>query len=422
MHKDLRTTALFAWAAMVKVLDNNYSRTILESTYAVIIQHWQNFESVARQCAGELVEYLHKDCRDLIEECFDVLPSLASIPSLAVYETELKTLSFHRDIRHSYQILIARIGHENHGVVAQALLDLAQFLRKQQSFLQVSAVSEQPDAIVGKLLRSVLDSCRKFSDSNPDIARLSAECIGLVGCLDPNRVEAVRERREMVVVSNFDQLDDTIDFILFALEHVLVKAFLSATSSKAQNLLSFAMQDLLEKCNIKEIFWKQQKPGDQSETTPVYRKWLALPDPVRATLTPFLRSKYLIREMRKFSYAYPIFQSSMKYSAWLRSFVLDLLQKAQNSNASLIFESFTRIIRIQDTSPAAFLLPYVVLHVVVSGTMRQSEEIFQELYTILTFKPVTHPHHERETIQLYNEVWMSWKLVVKASNSEIGGI
>lgn len=406
-QKDLRTTAFSTWDTMVKLLEYDDLKNVLESTFAIILQHWKDFDNASQQCAHDLVGFLLANREDLVRECFDVLPSLASIPLMATYEGELLKLKASSNPGHEFHVLTKRIGHENASVVAQALLELTHFLRRHQSFLQASAISEQPDKIIGELLRGILDSCVKLSDSHPDIARLSAECIGLVGCLDSNRVEVVREHQEMVVVDNFANAEDTTDFVLFTLEEVLVKAFLSATDSKSQNYLSYAMQELLRKCDFPQSCLEHEKPGDHSEINYLYQKWLDLPKPVRTTLTPFLKSKYKMGEMRKIDCQYPIFHPAKKYNLWLKSFVLDLLQKPQNANAKLIFECFPRIVKLQDTSPATFLLPYVVLHIVVAGTEEHREEIFQELYRILECEPLAETHHERENIKLCSEVWFN---------------
>jgi serine/threonine-protein kinase ATR len=76
--------------------------------------------------------------------------------------------------------------------------------------------------------------------------------LGLIGCLDPNRIETIREKREILVPSNFERADETIDFVLYFLEEVLVK-FLSATNTKAQGFLAYAMQEFLKFCELEQL-------------------------------------------------------------------------------------------------------------------------------------------------------------------------
>lgn len=389
---------------MIRSLDDEDVGPLLETTFSTIILKWAVFDPTSRLHATELITYLLKQRYDLVREFIDRIPSLDQILELADYETELRKMRVDIDVQQHYRTFSRRIGHEHENVVTQALIELTRYLRQHQSFLQASAVSEQPDSVVGELLRSILDACVKFSESNLEIARLSAECIGLIGCLDSNRVESTRNRKEVVVVSNFDDPTETTDFVLFLLENVIVKAFLSATDPRVQGFLSYAMQELLEKCDIKEACAVHRKGMEHSPTEPIYLKWLKLPEVVRQTLTPFLRSRYKLGELAKSEAKYPIFDHTKKYTAWLRAFVLDLLKQPHNPNAMIIFAPLCRVIKIEDVSVSSFLLPFVVLHAVVLGTDEQREDIRLELLRVLSHQASADSHYERTKTKLCSEV------------------
>jgi serine/threonine-protein kinase ATR len=392
---------------MIRSLDDEDVGPLLETTFSTIILKWAVFDSTSRSHATELITYLLKQCHDLVREFIDLIPSLDQIPELAEFETGLKKMRADIDVRQHYRTFSRRVGHEHESVVMQALIELTKYLRQHSSFLQASAVSEQPESVVGELLRSILDACVKFSDSNLEIARLSAECIGLIGCLDSNRVEAIRDRKEVVVVSNFDDPTETTDFVLFLLENVIVKAFLSATDPRVQGFLSYAMQQLLELSNIKEACAVHRKGMEHSPADPIYLKWLKLPEMVRQTLTPFLKSRYRVGELAKSEAKYPIFEHTKKYTAWLRAFVLDLLKQPHNPNAMIFFAPLCRVIKIEDISVASFLLPFVVLHAVVLGTDEQREYIRLELLRVLSHQAPADSHFERTNTKLCSEVSLS---------------
>lgn len=390
---------------MIRSLDDEEVGPLLENTFSTIILRWKEFDVDSQGLAYELIKYLLDKRGGIIRNYLDVIPALEQIPELAEFEKKLRGMKGKgSSIRQQYQRFKDRISHEHSSVVTQSLSELAEYLRQHQAFLQASAVSEQPDIIVGELVRTILDACVKFNDNNVDIAILSAECLGLIGCLDSNRVEAIRDRKEIVVVSNFDDAADTTNFVIFILEEVLVKAFLSATNPKAQGFLSYAMQELLLKCDFREVCEIHRKPGDHSATNELYQKWLSLPDAVQATLTPFLKSKYVLTEMIPADTTYPIFEADKKYNVWLRAFVLDLLEKPNNVNASLIFAPLCRVIRIQDVSVANFLLPFVVLHAVVSGTDEQRDNIAQELLKVLAHEAPADSHIEQTNLKLCSGV------------------
>lgn len=389
---------------MCKSLEDEDVGLLLENTFSTIILHWADFDESAKQNAHELISYLSSRRREVLQEFIGVLPLLSQIPELAIHEESISVMRKEFDVRQQYEVFVRRIGHEHSSVVVQALEELAKFLCKHQGFLQTSAISEQPDPVVARLLRSVFDACARFDGHESDISRLSAKCIGLIGCVDPNRVETIRERREYIAISNFDDITDTTDFVLFCLEEVLVKVFASATNLRMQGFLSYTMQELLEKCDFRTSCAPNRRASSQRQTDELYEKWMALPESARAILTPFLKSRYRLSDMQKMNVEYPIYQSDKNYAIWLRSFVSDLLEQPHNPNAVLIFASLARSIRIQDTSLASFLLPYVVLHAIVSGTDEQRKNIEEEIIIVLNHDTAPGSHHELMNLKLCSEV------------------
>ncbi|CAG8977250.1 hypothetical protein HYALB_00009347 [Hymenoscyphus albidus] len=401
-HKILQSAAMSAWGAILTYLGDEDVEPMLESTFSTIIQRWETFNGPTRKTVEDFLQYLIKNRAHLIRNMIVFLPSLGHVPDLSEIESQINKWRKPTDAGNAFQIFSRRIGHENPGVVIQALVELRDYLQVEQSFLQMSAIGEQPDIIVATLVRSVLDTCVKFNGSHNDIARLSAECIGLIGCLDPNRVESVREQKEMVVVSNFEDSSETTDFVLFMLEEVIVKAFLSATDTAWQGFLSYVMQELLWKCDFKEICATGTRNAADEE---LYEKWCRLPINVQDTLTPFLTSKYSLLEGKLAKVTYPIFNpdnaaSGKMYVSWLRSFVLDLLQKQFNLHANIIFPALYRAIRIKDISIASFLLPYVALHVVTLGADQHRKEITEELLRILTYDVEDDSKTRKEELKL----------------------
>jgi serine/threonine-protein kinase ATR len=412
-NEGIRTHAFKAWVAMIKNLDDSDVGPMLENTFSIILLRWEDFDETSRQDSRDLIKFLLTKSAGLLSDFVDVIPSLDQIEDLADVSKELENLRADLDQSKQYRLFSRRVAHEHASVVTQALSELAIYLRENQAFLQASAISEQPDKVVGELLRAIIDACVKFSSRSFEIARLSAECLGLIGCLDSNRVEDIRGRREIVVVSNFEDAGEVTDFVLFLLEEVLVKAFLSAPDPRAQGFLSYAMQELLEKCDFKAVC--SDPPTSTNPTDPrhaIYEKWLSLPKTVQDTLTPFLRTKYTITAMIKAHATYPIFQPKKKlFTSWLRSFALDLLEQPNNNISRLVFPPLCRVIRIEDTSVASFLLPFIVLHAVASGTDKQREQIAHELLTILSYEAHEASHEELATLQSCSEVWVS--LLVK---------
>jgi serine/threonine-protein kinase ATR len=395
---------------MLSNLDDDDVEMMLESTFSTIIQRWESFNEVTRRRAEATLQYLLKHRTRLIRNMIVNLPSLSQFPQLEDVEKRLIKIRTPTDVGNAFQIFSRRVRHENSGVVTQALIELKAYLRLHQSFLQASAVSEQPDVVVGLLVRSILDACVSFNEAHPDIAQLSAECIGLIGCLDSNRVESVREQPEMVVVSNFKDPGETTDFVLYMLKEVIVKAFLSTTDTGVQGFLSLVMQKLLEVCDFKEVCVPLLMKGEGRDTTSsIFRKWLALPGSVQETLTPFLTSKFSVTEIYRPKLEYPLFcpaavRFDKIYNSWLKNFVFDLLYKPSNGYAELIFPPLRRAIKIRNISIASFQLPYEVLHVIVDGTEQDREEIVNEFLAVLNYQPTAEFKIQEEDLKLCSEV------------------
>ena len=407
---ELQAVAFSAWACMLRNLEDDDVEMMLESTFSIIIQHWSSFDYGTKFLTEDALQYLLKDRARLIRINIINLPSLGPFPELVDVARKLNDLRRPTDVSNAFQIFRRRIRHENSGVVAQVLYELKNFLKDQQAYLQSSAVSEQPDVVIGQLVRAILDACVKFNESHHDIARLSAECIGMIGCLDPNRVETLREQSEMIVVHNFEEAEETVDFVIFLLKEVIVKAFLSATDTAVQGFLSFVMQELLDRIQFKDVCTPIIKHGEKAaQNSAIYRKWLALPESVQTTLTPFLTSRYSLAEMTSQETHYPIFPpdksgSGKVYNKWLRTFVLDLLLKPFNVNASLVFTPLCRAIRIKDLSVASFLLPYVVLHGIVKGSDQDRQNISSELFAVLNHSVTDNSQVKAEDAQFCIEV------------------
>jgi len=407
--RELRDVAFSTWATLITTLGEEDIESLIDQTFSIITRNWHAFQPDTQQRAYEVIGHLLKNHSGLIRNVVNTIPSLMSIPLMSKFEAELGRLKAQMDLRHQYQAFIRRCQNENITVVIQALTELIPFLNENQAFLHNSAVSEQPDPVIAQLTRSVLDVCVRFNESREDIAGLCAQCLGLIGCLDPNRIETIREKREILVPSNFERADETIDFVLYFLEEVLVKAFLSATNTKAQGFLAYAMQEFLKFCELETTVTFRPRDVQSNDN---YRRWVALPESVRNTLTPFLTSKYVITaSVAKAECTYPIFFSGMTYGTWVRTLVLDLLQKGNGENVKMIFPVCSRIIRAQDISISNFLLPFTALNVVIGSKKSEIDELKRELVRVLEQPLPGASHAARETLISCSQVRQSLQLL-----------
>ncbi|KAL4939554.1 hypothetical protein BDV06DRAFT_34599 [Aspergillus oleicola] len=379
--QELCNHAFTVWGVLVSSLQEEEVEPLLDQTLSIVIKHWATFTEDTKKLAYNLVEHILESHGELLRDIFGTMPSLASIPVLSKFEAKIDEMKGKMDVRSHFVAFARRCSSENATVVEQALRELDFYLSRHEEFVHRSVLSEQPDPAVVHLVRSLLDCCVKFNTTSESIALLSARCLGHIGCLDPNRVESIKEKKEILVLSNFDKMEETFDFVLFFFQHVLVDAFLSASNTRAQGFLAYAMQNLLKFCNLNSAI-TQRSRGVQADEN--YQRWLELPETVRNTLTPFLTSKYTVTIGAVGpSCTYPLFAPGLSHADWLRNFVQGLLQSAHGDNARSVFGVCSRIIKGQDISIASFLLPFAVLHRVIGGTENEKHDLQSELMHIL---------------------------------------
>lgn len=354
---------------------------LMGQTLAIVLQYWEKLPVNSQDQVGEMViELFHRYPKQL-EEHVQNLPSLSPIPILAKQEAKLVAWKDKRVLRRKFLDFAVRCRNENGAVVEQALFELSAFLQLEQSFIHTTAMSEQPDVVVSELMRSLLDACVQYKNTESSISRLSAECLGIIGAVDPSKVDAPRASKQITVLQNFELAEESLDFVTFLLEHRLVKAFLAATDTKAQGFLAYAMQEFLKFCQIDANVVIARR----SQQVPTTRRWKEFSEISRSILTPYLTSKYVVTGNTPAVRAskYPIYNAGHTYLSWLQEFLFDLMTKVQGNNASAIFAICSRIIKGQDIAIPNFILPYLTLNVVISGTDSDRDQIAKELLTIV---------------------------------------
>lgn len=393
--------AFDAWSLLLAALEEAHLGPMLGQTFALIVHNWSSFSEETRLKASGTLELLRSRHNQLLQNHIGQLASLSSIPMLAKLEAETKRLKAKKDPITLLNYLIQRCNDENSVVVHHALKELVPFLEEHQRIIHQSAVSQKPLPVLLLLSRSLLDICVRFPGQHVELRSLCAQCLGLVGGLDPYRVETVREKKQVLVLHNFEQAAEVIQFVAFMLEEVLVKVFLSTTNARSQGLLAFLMQELCALCGFSSI----AESSRASQSTPATQRWDDFPEPVQKVLTPFLDSKYRYTTNDDHSVVrYPIFRPGISHSTWLRKFTCDILEKPKVQNAQMFFPTIGRVARKEDLSIASFILPYAVLSVAVGGDEADVSNIGIELLAVLKTELQGLSHAEVLNVRQCSEV------------------
>ncbi|KAI0520945.1 phosphatidylinositol 3 [Xylaria bambusicola] len=399
---ELREAAFSCWAAMMSFFEESEVDILIETTFYLIYQYWPVLEEISQELAKDLIKYLLEKQQPTVKKYISKLPSFSHIKELSAIESMLSKLRSPVDNHTAFFMLTERLRHETSGVVLYALRDLAEYLQRHQGYLQASAVSEKPDYIVSSLVRALLNCISRYNGFDSEITELCAQCIGLVGCLDPNRIEAVRKESRIILTSNFEDSSQVTEFVFFLLEKVLVISFVSTTDTRLQGFLSYAIQELLERGDIAEAV----KMEGLGKGEVVYRRWCSVSQSAQEILTPFLTSRYRLMPMSQQKIEYPIFGPGKTYGNWMRNLTLDCLRRPQNPVAMLLFEPLCRLIRVKDLSIAEFLFPYLIVHMILGEEIKEQERtaVLQELLNVLQYEvPAEASYAEREDRKLYCE-------------------
>lgn len=397
---DLYETAWIAWLSLLPNLESEDIALILDQTFALIIKHWDRLSPDTQKMTYDRISEMIKLHNTTINEIVMMLPSLSHIPLLSKFGAEVERLQDLETTEGKFKAFARRLQGESPIVVVQALHELVPFLEDHQGLVHDAAISEQPEQWLSDLVRSLLDATASMAGHSDEAAELCGKCLGLIGCLDPNRVDASKLAKPFMVMSNFDKADETVEWIVVFLENVLVKAFKSASNARAQGFLAYVMQELLRFCGFNDTTALRPR-GTQGAT--VAQRWQDMSEHVRTTLTPFLTSRYVTTSTTTSTTerSYPGFSREVDHSSWLRSLVYDLMGRAKGDNPKMVFPLLARIVRGHDLSIAMFVLPYVLTNVVLGGTVAETKGIQDEISAVL--KEQSTNTTEMETIRLCSE-------------------
>ncbi|OJD39951.1 protein kinase rad3 [Diplodia corticola] len=393
--------AFYVWSSLINAVEKGEIKLLIDQTFSVVVRYWDSFTQDVQKEAYSVISAIVHDHNELLRERIDMLPTLQSIPLFNKIESQINQFRQKSSVN-QFEAFTRRCQDENASVVAQALKELRLYLETDQEFIHETTVAQHPSNVVAQLCRSILDASVRFTESRSEIAILAAQCLGLVGCLDPSRIETVRPRREILVLSNLDRFDEAVEFIAFMLESVLVKAFQSATNAISQAFIAYAMQEMLKFCGFSSEATAYRLRSSQG--SPSYQRWSEIPETIRSTLTPFLSSKYEVnrRDNQEPTQEYPIYKPKLTHAMWLRDFVHDLLLRPKGKNTREIFPILSKIIRGHDLAIPTFLLPFTAVNVILEGTEKEVENIVQELVLVLETS-VDGPGPEADSLKQCSE-------------------
>lgn len=399
----LQEITLYVWKTLLENMPDKELGTMTDLTFSVVIQRWPTFTEGARQQAHKMLSYLTKNRAQAMSDIHrkkaipymygleDYLPDIYSLikamdhrkplvesQSMQLFRGDGKPKVVNHPLNYVTGVMV-RASNDNVYIVRQTLLETLQILKDNKAF--IAASRDRPrifTVYVKNICFKLLDISNRFGDSETDIPFLCAECLGYLGALDPSEVDMPTEVSSIIVIDNFEDRSESVDFVTYFLEKYLVKAYLSSTDPNSQLFFAYGIQEFLKFCKL----YQEDTLNARGKSNALWEKF---PSEIQTAMAPMRTSRYTPTESHETSTTpYPIFKQDIDYMDWLNTFAMDILKNAKgNKNAEIIFKICRKTIRDPDPSIVNFILPYATLNVILSCEEDYCKNILNELLIVL---------------------------------------
>ncbi|BGO96796.1 Serine/threonine-protein kinase MEC1 [Rhodotorula toruloides] len=380
----LRLVTLNAFRAFLQSLKFSDIGAFIGPTTAAFVRLWPDLTNLERASAAKTIHYLVVENVDSLSQHVKDVADLSGIPELAQADRRLQAARRGWSLFDWLRHLLDRIASENDVVTLQALRELKVVLAKNVASIQALATGDTFDPAIGRLVSVLLSAAVKDSPENESIRNVAFECIGILGAVDPDRFELPPVEPPPVVLENFDDRSEAIDFAIRLIEDLLVGAYRSTNDTKHQEMLAYAIQELLRFCGFTEDLIISPQTAAHVDPLTLHR-WQKLPKTVIEACAPLLSTRFSLANDRAMQPAtFPIYLSTTVYRDWIRAFANELLKGVRGETAGQVFGAFSGLLHLEDTAVAQHLLPHLVLHVVICGSDEDRLNIKKEMETVLT--------------------------------------
>ncbi|GAA6058026.1 hypothetical protein JCM3770_003979 [Rhodotorula araucariae] len=380
----LRLATLDAFRSFLQSLKFSDIGAFIGPTTAAFVRLWPELTSPERASAAETINYLVVENADNLSGYVQDVADLSQIEELAQANRRLARARQHWtfDVRLGH--LLDRIASENDVVTLQALRELKTLLEENTAKVQALAAGDSFDSSIGRLVEVLLGASVKDGPENELLRNAAFECIGILGAVDPDRFELPALPQPPIVLENFVNTDEAIDFALRLVQDLLVGAYRSTNDTKHQEFLAYAIQELLRFCGFTASLILPQHAAVEVDER-AQRRWERLPRTVVEACAPLLSTRFSLGNLKPMpSATFPIYSSTSTYRDWIRTFANELLQRVQGSTARQVFGAFSGLLHLEDTVVAQHLLPHLLLNVLICGSEGDRAKIKVEMETVLT--------------------------------------
>ncbi|KAF5387623.1 hypothetical protein D9615_000714 [Tricholomella constricta] len=379
--QELSEVTLETWYVFLTMLEPSEIKPYIGPTTAAFLSSWETFSSVARDLASRCLEYIIVQVGPELGDHLDDVVDLSTIPELRPLHLQLKQLRRTWTSEDHLRRILDRSTSDNLAVAILSVGELKTFLATEKRLVRQFASGDVFDPMVGQILATLLAAACRDGDGTETLRLLAFECIGILGALDPDRLEVNVRDSSMVVLSNFTDEGEAVLFSMHLIRDLLVGVFRATSDVVYQRYLGYTLQQLLRVCHFTPSLIGAGAGGAPSMKT--RNRWNSLPKHVVETLISLLDSKYSFHPSPAMHIEHPVYPTQSTYREWIQIWTCHLIDKASGPMARNIFGSFPPTVRNKDVVVAYHILPHLVLNILISGHEDDAEAIRVELLTIL---------------------------------------
>ncbi|KAI5124851.1 hypothetical protein M0805_007285 [Coniferiporia weirii] len=377
----LSVAALHTWYSFLTTLSLKDLGPHVGPTTAALVNIWPSLNAEGRELAKQSIDYILNDAFTELGDHADDIVDFSCVPELTKVSKKMRALRRNNTIKDRLERILERTFSDNSTVVAQALEELKSFMVTQYADVVCGLASGDVfDPLVGHITKSLLTVVCRDGENIETLRLLAFECMGILGAADPDRFDMLFQDDGMVVLSNYTDENEAMQFALHLVQSTLVGAFRSTSDIKYQSHLAFAIQELLKFCK----FTPELAVPGSAIPLKVRSRWNSLPKHVLETVTPLLEARFAVNNTNTaVNVQHPVYLGQSTYREWIQLWTAFLITRTNGHTARTIFDAFRLTVRNKDVGVAHQLLPHLILNILISGGEDDTQKIRSEIIAVL---------------------------------------
>ena len=236
----------------------------------------------------------------------------------------------------------------------------------------------------GNDLVSFISCLLGLSCDLPLIAQQAVACLGCIGALASSAFTL-----RMLETNDTLRVDllDPATFAAQVIQSHLVRLLHTVSDPKMHDRSAFAIQTLIRLCcNLSNLTLDELDGGKSSW-------WNEFPSEIKAKIRSFVQTSYGVKIVASRERHVPEYRSKTNYTVWIRLWFTNLSSRTEGLYGE-IFKALRNVAK-RDNKLCIFTLPYMLHHLIVSGTEKDVNELRIEFTNLFR-----HANEATEHVQL----------------------